>query len=239
MSIEKTRIVEEKMMELFSEKKPFSEHLSKWENDSLPDKYDDNCFEYTGQPELEEFQMAVDYQKDRGDNFIKLIGDHPLLDDFGLEKGITFTMELRNGTEGWNRNEEVRFASPSLDELEKIEVKHFGPLYGEDFTRRNIRSLYEKLQYHGAYIGDELIASCYSFSSDGMVAVDGLIVDEDHRSQYIATSLIRHIAETNADKTLFLHADEDDTPKDMYLKMGFEITDRLYEYSCLDLKEWR
>ena len=84
-----------------------------------------------------------------------------------------------------------------------------------------------------------LAASCYSFSSDGMVAIDGLIVDEDLRHQYIATSLIRHIAETNADKVLFLHADEDDTPKDMYLKMGFEITDRLYEYSCLDLKEWR
>ena len=42
-NVEKTRIVEEKMARLFSEKKPFSEHLFKWEDSSLPDKYDDNC----------------------------------------------------------------------------------------------------------------------------------------------------------------------------------------------------
>ena len=28
---------------------------------------------------------------------------------------------------------------------------------------------------------------------------------------------------------------EDDTPKEMYEKMGFETVDKLYEYTCLDL----
>ena len=39
------------------------------------------------------------------------------------------------------------------------------------------------------------------------------------------------------DDTLFLHADEDDTPKDMYLKMGFEIVDRLYEYTRTGIED--
>lgn len=236
MSVERTRIVEEKMARLFSEKKPFSEHLFKWEDPCLPDKYDHNSFEYTAQPAREEFQKAVDYQRNKGDIFIKLEGDRPLSDHFGLEPGITITMELKNDTGKWIRNENVRFAIPSLSELESIEVKHFGLLYGESFTRRNVRRLYDKLQYHGAYIDDILVAACYSFSADGMTAIDGLIVDEDYRHQYIATALIAHIAEINTDSILFLHADEEDTPKDMYQKMGFEITDRLYEYSCLDLK---
>ena len=235
MSTEQTRVVEEKMARQFSERKRFSENLFKWEDNDLPDKYDHNYFEYTGQPTREEFQKAADYQKSRGDHFIKLEGDHPLTEAFGLEPDITVTMELTDDTKGWTRNETVRFAVPSIEELETIEVKHYGPLYGEDFSRRNIRRLYEKLQYHGAYIGDTLVGACYSFCTDGMICIDGLIVDEAYRHQYIATTLMAHIAETHADYTMFLHAEEEDTPKEMYLKMGFEVTDRLYEYLRTDL----
>ena len=179
----------------------------------------------------------MDYQRNRGDSFIKLEGDFPLTNTFGLEQEITVTMELKGDTKVWKRNTDVRFGTPSQEELEDIEVKHFGLLYGESFARRNVRRLYEKLRYHGAYLDGNLVAACYSFSADGMTAIDGLIVDEDHRHQYIATALIAHIAEINPDSILFLHADETDTPKDMYNKLGFEIVDRIYEYSCLDLKD--
>lgn len=235
MSMEKTRNVEEKMAMLFSERKPFSAHLFKWEDNLLPDKYDHNCFEYTGQPTIKEFQEALEYQRHRGDCFIKLEGDQPLTDCFGLEPSVTVTMEMKSDATAWKRNHRVRFDVPSLEELEALEVKHFGPVYGESFSRRNLCRLYEKLRYHGAYIDQTLVAACYSFRSDGMICIDGLIVDEDYRHQYIATSLIAHIAETNADSTLFLHADEMDTPKEMYLKLGFEITDYLYEYLRTDL----
>ena len=42
---------------------------------------------------------------------------------------------------------------------------------------------------------------------------------------------VAHIRDMHPEDTLLLHADEDDTPKDMYLKMGFDIVDRLYEYT--------
>ena len=53
-----TRSVENKMARLFSENKPFSEHLSKWEDPALPDKYDHNAFAYSAQPTEEEFRAA-------------------------------------------------------------------------------------------------------------------------------------------------------------------------------------
>ncbi len=59
MNTERTRLVEEKMARIFSEKKRFSDHLYKWEDSLLPDKYDHNCFEYTGQPTKEEYQKAL------------------------------------------------------------------------------------------------------------------------------------------------------------------------------------
>ena len=60
-------------------------------------------------------------------------------------------------------------------------------------------------------------------------------MDEDYRKQYIATSLIAYIRETHPGTALLLHADDGDSPKEMYLKMGFRIVDRLYEYLCTDI----
>ena len=231
----KTRKNEERLISLFSESKPFSEHMIKWEDKLLPDKYDQNFFEYSGQPTKEEFQNAIQYQKEIGAGFIKLEGDDPLADSFGLEAGVTLTMVLRSCGTGWMTNPSLIFGTPSIKELEELEVKHFGSLYGEDFTKRNIRRQYEKLTYHGAYLDGKLVGSCYSFCSDGLVCIDGLIVDSEYRKRYVATSLIAHIKDSYPDTILFLHADEDDTPKEMYEKMGFKTIDRLYEYLCTDI----
>ena len=231
----KTRKNEERLISLFSERKPFSEHLVKWEDPLLPDKYDQNFFEYSGQPTREEFNKALQYQREAGAGFIKLEGDDPLADSFGLEAGVTLTMMLRSDGSSWTTNPDLVFRTPSVEELEELEIKHFGPLYGEDFTRRNIRRLYEKLTYHGAYLGGKLVGACYSFRSDDLTCLDGLLVDEAYRKKYVATSLIAHIRGRYPGTTLFLHADDEDTPKEMYRKMGFETVDRLYEYLCTDI----
>jgi len=230
-----TRTIEEKMGRLFSEKKTFSEHLSKWEDYLLLDKYDHNCFEYSGQPSEEEFRRALRYQKDLGVNFIKLEGDSPLADSFGLEEGVTATMVLNDCDVKWKTNNALIFETPSVTAAEEIEVKHYGSIYGEDFSRRNIRRLFEKLEYYGAYLDERLVGICYSYTADGMTCIDGLLVDSKYRNQYVATSLIQHILAVYPDTKLMLHAEVDDSPKDMYLKMGFKIVDKLYEYSCTDI----
>ena len=230
----KTRNNERLLISLFSECRQFSGHLVKWEDKLLPDKYDQNFFEYCGQPTKDEFSKAVEYQKKIGAGFIKLEGDEPLSDSFGLEESVTLTMILRSDEAEWTVNTDLVFSTPSLTEAEAIDVKHFGPLYGEDFSRRNIRRQYEKLTYHGAYLDGKLVGMCYSFSSDGLTCIDGLIVDEAYRRRYVATSLIAYIKGRFPDTILYLHADEDDSPKEMYEKMGFETIDKRYEYLCTD-----
>ncbi|MBR2673837.1 MAG: GNAT family N-acetyltransferase [Mogibacterium sp.] len=83
----------------------------------------------------------------------------------------------------------------------------------------------------------KLVGSGYSFtdSENGLTCIDGIIVDEDYRRQYIATSLIAHIKDTCSGTQLFINTDDEDTPKEMYLKMGFEAVDRLYEYTGTDI----
>lgn len=230
-----TRYLEGMIARLFSVRKAFSEHLSKWEDDSLPDKYDHNFFEYSAQPDPEEFRQALEYQKNRKDAFIKLEGYTALADSFGLEASVTLTMIFNGEVNLLRRRDGLEFAEPCLNELVELELKNFGAEYGDDFTVRNIKRLYGKLDYHGAYIGARLVASCYSFSGGGLCCVDGLAVDKDFRMRGIGSALLSDIIERSENETVFLHADEDDTPKDIYAKMGFVICDRLYEYSCTDI----
>lgn len=229
--------IEQKMIELFAVNKPFTQNLSKWQDDGLKDKYDHNYFEYSAQPSEEEFQKAFAYQKERGDNFIKLEGNFPLKSSFGIEEGITLTMALKEDRPEWKINPDVRFAVPTIEELEEIELKHYGEIYGRDFTVRNIRHNYEKLNYIGAYLEERLVGVCYYFVADGAACFDGLLVDTDYRGKYIATTIIEEVVKRTQGNTLFLHADEDDTPKEMYEKMGFEVVDKAYEYCCSDLNE--
>lgn len=233
-----TRTVDESLLRLFSTPHVFSEHLTKWEDNQLRDKYDDNSFFYSGRPSLEEVRAALAYQKKRGDAFLKLEGYEPLDNTFGMETDATLTMELPKGTDtnGWKTNPAISIRPPEFTQLEQHELKYFGPLYGEDFTVRNNRRLREKLTYLGAYRADKLVGSCYVYAVDGYVCMDSLLVDEAFRHQYVATTLMKHIAEKARERgdILYLHADPEDTPKEMYVKMGFRVVDKVYEYLCTD-----
>ena len=231
----RTRAAERAQALLFSSERPFSAHLTKWEDPLLPDKYDHNCFFCSGQPEKEEFAAALAYQRDRGAPFLKLESDAPLQNSFGLEESVTLTMTLRSACDGWRQNPRVTFGTPTLPEAEALEVRHYGPVYGEDFTRCNLRRLFGALTYHGAYLDGRLAGMCYTFEHEGCVCLDGLLTDETCRGQGVATTLLRRLAKQNEGKLLFLHADADDTPRRMYEKLGFCETDKLYEYLCTEL----
>ena len=236
-----TRTTDQAFSALFSVSRPFSEHLTKREDDQLRDKYDHNSFFYEGQPSVEEVRQALAYQKARRDAFLKLEGYTPLEQSFGMEGEETLTMLLPENADprAWKTNPAVSIEAPDFDQLEQNELKYYGPLYGEDFTLRNNRRLREKLTYHGAYLDGKLAGSCYTWSAGGYTCLDGLLVDSDFRHQYVASTLLKALAEQakREGKILYLHADPEDTPKDMYAKMGFQVVDRVYEYLCTDFTQ--
>ena len=233
----KTRLIEEKIDELFSIKFKFSDNLIKREDNLLKDKYDHNVFEYLNDFSKEEFISAIKYQKERNDNFIKFEGYERLNNSFGLEENISLIMVLKNNDVKWNINKELKFKKPELNELIDIEVRNFGKLYGEDFSRRNAIRLYDKLDYLGAYLNDKLVAVIYSYTYKNYTCIDGLSVDESYRKQYIATSLIYEEVRSHINNIIMLHADLDDTPKDIYSALGFEVKDKLYEYISTDISK--
>ena len=249
--ISRIRKAERSFKMLFSQKCVFSEHLEKWQDDDLYDMYDHNQFvPLLDDPTDKELEQAIAYQHQLGRGFLKLDTreklDEDLTERFSLEECCTETMLLRNkqkNIEAWKCNPDVIIhdsaSSDVLADLLQIDIETFASDYGEDFIRRRDARYVKKametpgFHYYVAYLDGKVAGSCYACAIDGYVVMDALVVREAFRKRYVATTLMKHIA-SQFKEEMFLHADADDTPKEMYRKMGFETVDELYEY----LKMW-
>ena len=249
--ISRIRKAERSFKMLFSQKCAFSEHLEKWQDDDLYDMYDHNQFvPLLDDPTDKELEQAIAYQHQLGRGFLKLDTreklDEALTERFSLEECCTETMLLRNkqkNIEAWKCNPDVIIhdsaSSDVLADLLQIDIETFASDYGEDFIRRRDARYVKKametpgFHYYVAYLDGKVAGSCYACAIDGYVVMDALVVREAFRKRYVATTLMKHIA-SQFKEEMFLHADADDTPKEMYRKMGFETVDELYEY----LKMW-
>lgn len=249
--ISRIRKAERSFKMLFSQKCAFSEHLEKWQDDDLYDMYDHNQFvPLLDDPTDKELEQAIAYQRQLGRGFLKLDTreklDEALTERFSLEECCTETMLLRNkqkNIEAWKCNPDVIIhdsaSSDVLADLLQIDIETFASDYGEDFIRRrDVRYVKKAMEtpgfhYYVAYLDGKVAGSCYACAIDGYVVMDALVVREAFRKRYVATTLMKHIA-SQFKEEMFLHADADDTPKEMYRKMGFETVDELYEY----LKMW-
>ena len=245
--ISRIRKAEQSFKQLFSQKCAFSEHLEKWQDDDLYDMYDHNQFVPLSDKINEcDFEQAIEYQCQLGRGFLKLDTreklDKTLTERFSLEECCTETMILRNkqeNIEAWKCNPDVVIhdsaSSDVFADLLSIEIETFALDYGEDFIRRRDARYVKKamettgFHYYVAYLEGKPAGSCYAYAADGYVVLDALVVRESFRKRYVATTLMKHIA-SQFKEVMFLHADADDTPKEMYGKMGFEIADQLYEY---------
>ena len=249
--ISHVRKAEQSFKQLFSQKRAFSEHMEKWQDDDLYDMYDHNQFvPLLDDPTGKELEQAIAYQRQLGRGFLKIDTreklDEVLIKRFSLEECCTETMLLRNKKENiarWKSNPDViiydSVSGDVLADLLKIDIETFASDYGEDFIRRRDARYVKKametqgFHYYVAYLDGKPAGSCYACAVDGYVVMDALVVREAFRKRYVATTLMKHIA-SQFKEEMFLHADADDTPKEMYRKMGFETVDELYEY----LKMW-
>ena len=249
--ISHVRKAEQSFKQLFSQKRAFSEHLEKWQDDDLYDMYDHNQFAtLVDDPTDKELEQAIAYQHQLGRGFLKLDTreklDEVLIKRFSLEECCTETMLLRNKKENmarWKDNPDVIIYDSAsgdvLADLLKIDIETFASDYGEDFIRRRDARYVKKamkipgFHYYVAYLDGKPAGACYAYAIDGYVVMDALVVREAFRKRYVATTLMKHIA-SQFKEEMFLHADADDTPKEMYRKLGFETVDDLYEY----LKMW-
>lgn len=221
--------------------KPFHDRLCRWHSDARPDQENNNFFFPIAPLNWEDIKEAIELQKSRGLQYFLLRTqtplERPLQKDFGLEETVTYVMALtKNESFRWKKNPaiEIRDIQSSDISADLLDVSSVPEKY-RDAAYRNMGMVLEVAKTHPeyhwycAYQDGRRVGNAYALCYAGCVEVDDLWVEEAFRNRYIATTIMKHIAET-LDGVIYLHADASQTPKDMYAKMGFEIVETVYEY---------
>ena len=231
----------------------FSDAFIKDEDDLMPLMYDHHRFITKtlniGENDIKE---AIEYQKQQGCHFLKIDSRFPLeknlVDTFRLDQSEMITMVNLHTNDDlssyFHTNHDVIIKDIQNDPIEEdilsIYLKNYQKEYGEEFIKQFVSGFSLKakedprLHYLGAYLDHRICGYCYYFDDGHYKVLDGLAVNEESRHQYVASTLISHVINAS-DSIMYLHADKDDTPQQMYRNMGFEEIDILYEYICQQL----
>jgi len=84
----------------------------------------------------------------------------------------------------------------------------------------------DNLFYFIAYINNVPVGKCEVYINDKLLRIESLMVLDCFRNMRIGSNILNAIKEFALQKnikTIYLMAEEDDTPKEMYSKMGFDI----------------
>jgi spore maturation protein CgeE len=118
-----------------------------------------------------------------------------------------------------------------VDELIRQDLIHDGATLGEDFCTRRInrkRPIYLAaggLDAYLCYDNGEAVGNCELFIGDGVAKIENFTVLPDKQRKGYGTTILKTligIALERGVTTVYLVTDEEDTAKEMYLKIGFD-----------------
>ena len=217
--------------------------IKRYYDDQLRDMYDHN-FSLVDSIDNNILKTINKIKTDRKEYFIKISSPTPqdLLLEKGFEKEVTLTMVKTDYLhfpapknylvkyKNYRENNEI------INDIIATEILYYGELYGIDFCIRRWNRYFNKvnegengLNMFATYYQDKIAGYCYAYYKNGVVCVDGLLVLKEYRNQYVASNLLAYIAHFY-NCPIFLHAENDDTPKEMYEKLGFKTVSTSYDY---------
>lgn len=216
------------------------------------DMYDANYINFKQNPNLEHFKEAEDYLK----QFHLHNGQYHL--KFRLPSDTTPAEELSVYLKKENYDIDQlelmvlkKENFPELIQINDIEIKRVNlenlkdfldlrynndKLYGEDYAKRKTDLLIKQFKepsitFLVAYYKNAPAGCVNLIETINTLEIDDLFVHKHFRHKKIA-SFLQHSAILHAyDKQIFLNADANDTPRNMYLKQGYQILATRYDIS--------
>ncbi len=98
--------------------------------------------------------------------------------------------------------------------------------------RRRVSEATDKRCF-AAYVDDDIASLCELYSDGVTAQIEDVATLEEHRNKGLARAVVLralHEAQSWGHETVFLVADADDWPKDLYAKLGFEEAGRTYHF---------
>lgn len=219
----------------------FNDHLDRWYSDLRPDQVNNNFFIPTSSLTRSDIEAAIALQKQRNLNYFMLRAsipmDQALMNSFSFTEDVTYVMALCHGSSStWKTNTsiEIRDIQTSDIRADLLDTSAVPEQY-QDIIYRNMQMVLQVAETHPDYhwlyaYQDGLgVGSVYALCHNDCIEMDDLHVHKSFRNQYIATTLMKYIAE-HFHGTIYLHASASGTPKNMYAKMGFTTIETLYDY---------
>lgn len=244
---------------LFSVLADFSPQLCRWRNRRLPQQHDVNAFvPKEGLPlTLEALEEALAAQEGEGLRFFQLNSRKalplPWVEALGLEEELILTMALLEGEPAqWKGNPSVQVRDGkdfdlradllAFEEQQAARLRQLfspgegeaGPEPAEARVLQDLDVSQRTADFHflEAYLEGRLAGKCRVFCREGCAELDDLVTAPWARRRHVATTLLRHAAETFPGQ-LYLHASAGDSPKEIYVRLGFVTIDRCWEYKKL------
>ncbi len=241
---EKIRSCEDHWRELFAQKNLFLEGVFRWHNETMNDQYTTNTFFSDRAFNYDDVQKAETYQLENNLHFLQLMCREPLASElvqaFALNEELVLTMALQGSSEHWKYNDSVRIKDVQYDNISDDLIafhlkQESEALKKSDYAKRQIlqdmKAAEKHPEYHwlAAYQNEKIVGICHALTYQDCVEIDDLVVDEAARNQYVATTILKYIAE-HFEGIKYLHADAEGTAKQLYEKLGFVVVDHCWEY---------
>lgn len=222
-------------------------NIIRFRNDNLPDRYNDNIsFIKTNGLDTTDIILTTkrEIAQSFSDNlsFAKIMYDTDLPED--IFKDITYEKEISYlGLYllnlpllfKWDTNDECTIitinTTTQKQDLVNFEVSAYEKTLGTDYCIRSstyttkILDNTDNLKVYAAYINNRLVGKCQLFNKGSIAKIEDLEVAKEFHMQKIATSLLKKIIMDSTNpgvENIFLVTDENDTPKNMYSKLGFK-----------------
>lgn len=124
-----------------------------------------------------------------------------------------------------------------VEELLELDLIHDRETYGEDFCNRRARrrgNIYladSPCNSYILYCEGKPVGNCELFIEGEVAKIEEFAVLPMYQRKGIGTTLLKEMvlnAQNQGARTIYLNADEADTPKEMYVKLGFQKLGELY-----------
>ncbi len=227
--------------------KPFeSDRVIRYRNTVMSDMYDHNCSHIKGTLKLDELLQII-----AGEIRLcieeNLVFCKITMDEMQYEKGLKeFDNKLQIEHYGqyvftaakppeWPLKAvcEIRkIVDPAMvEDLVYLDKSQYSGDCGEDFCIRRARyrgQVYlsnASIESYICYYGGEPAGNCDLFLFEGTAKIEDFTVLPKYQRQGLGTAILKHLicaAFAKGARIIYLTTDEDDTPKEMYTKLGFE-----------------
>lgn len=124
-----------------------------------------------------------------------------------------------------------------IKDLIAMDIDVDGKRCTEDFCRRRAERMGNEylsdssLNMYVCYLDGQPVGSCELYMSDKVAKIESFSVLPKLQRKGIGTTILKYLmekAKENKSDIRYLIADEDDTPKEMYVKLGFEKLHDIY-----------